>query len=236
MRNLSVIIMLLFWGGQSAWTQTETCVEQIREWYDLLETKVEGVNKKQLFEMKFTMNLVYLNREKWDSISYQSHVISDRSKKYFFGNDTKVFQDEKVTASVSLKNKEIHLFNTPPDQYNETVTKQYALFEDTLFTAVDHAERVSKNQVKLFFKKDNPVANGVREMTFDFSGNQLINAIETTYYPNQPYSRIRVNYHSIDFNSQTTVLDKKLMANIMRGNKLTPEYKNYTLYDHRKNK
>jgi len=236
MKKLSIIIMLLFLGAKAIGSETETCVEQIKQWYELLETKIEKVSKKQPFEMKFTMDLVYLNREKWDSISYNSHLISDQSKKYFFGNDMKVFQDQKITASVSLKSKEIHLFNTPPEQYNEIVTKQYAMFEDTLFTAVDNAQRVGKNKVKLFFKEDNPIANGVREMSFDFSGNQLVNTIETIYYPNQPYSRIRVNYHSIDFNSETTVLDKKLMANIMRGNKLIPEYKNYTLYDHRKNK
>ncbi len=235
MQNLRIVVMLLFLGVQVTWSQTDTHIKQIRDWYSLLESKVEAVNKKQLFEMKFTMELVYLNREKWDSISYEAHVVSDRSKKYFFGNDSKVFQDEKTTASVSLKHKEIHLFDTPPDEYNAIVTKRYALFEDTLLSVVDRA-KVHKNEIKLFFKQDNPVANGVREISFDFSGNQLVRSIETSYYPNQPYSRIRVNYESIDFNSQTTLLDKKLMANIMRGKKLNPEYKNYTLYDHRKNK
>ncbi len=234
MKKNIIIIMLLLLGVQSTWSQNENYVQRIQDWYEMLETRVEAVNKKQLFEMKFTMDLVYLNREKWDSITYDAHVVSDRSKKYFFGNDSKVFQDEKTTASVSLKHNEIHLFDTPPEEYNMIATQQYALFEDTLFTAVDHAS-ADKNYINLFFKQDNPIANGVREIRFDFSGNQLVNSIETVYYPGQPYSRIKVYYHSIDFDSQTTLLDKKLMANIMRGKKLNPEYKNYTLYDHRKN-
>lgn len=236
MRKLGLIIGFVFCVQQLGWTQTQECVSKIKNWYNLLETKVSEVDKKKPFEMKFTMDLVYVNREKLDSVSYDAHVVSDHSKRYFFGNGSKVYQNEKTTASVSEKNKEVHLFDTPPGEYEAIVTARYRLFEDTLFSAVDRAELVNKNQVKLYFNADNKVANGVKEINFDFRGSQIVNSIETIYYPNQQYSRIKVDYHKIDFNSNTKLLDKKLMSNVMRGKKLIPEYKNYTLYDHRKNK
>ncbi len=236
MRKLGLIIALVFCGQQISWSQKQECVAKIKSWYSLLEAKVEEVNKKRLFEMKFTMDIVYMNREELDSISYEAHVISDQEKKYFFGNGSKVYQNEKTTASVSEKNREVHLFDTPPNDYQSIVTAKYEIFEDTLLSAVDYAMVVNKKVVKLFFKPDNKIANGVKEISFDFTGNQLVNSIQTSYYPNQQYSRIRVDYHKIDFNSKTKILDKKLLANVMRGKKLIPEYKNYTLYDHRKNK
>ncbi|MFT5821469.1 MAG: hypothetical protein ACI8ZM_002722 [Crocinitomix sp.] len=236
MRKLGLIIGLVFWGQQIGWSQTQECVNQIKSWYTILENKVNNVDKKNLFEMKFTMNVVYTNRKQLDSISYDAHVISDQSKRYFFSDDSKVYQNEKTTASVSLKNKEIHLFNTPADEYKNQLTERYQLFEDTLFSSVDNARLVNKNQIKLFFERDNKIANGLKEISFDFSGNQLVKSIQTVYYPNQKFSHIKVDYHKIDFNSETDVLNKKLLANIMRGKKLIPAYKNYTLYDHRKNK
>ena len=236
MRKLGLIIGLVFFGQQLGWSQTQECVNKIKKLYEQLESRVNTVNSKQLFEMKFTMDIVYATQEKLDSTSYEAHVISDKSKRYFFGKDTKVYQNEKTTASVSLKNKEIHLFDTPPEEYQTNVAKRYELFEDTLFSAVDYAMSTKGGQVKLFFKPDNLIAKGIQEISFNFGGNQMINSIQTIYYPKQQYKRIRVNYHKIDFNSTTKLLDKKLMANIMRGQKLIPEYKNYTLYDHRKNK
>lgn len=236
MHKLGLIITLLFSGLQVGWSQTEVCVKKIKDMYNLLESKVSEVDADHLFEMKFTMDVVYTNRGKIDSTSYDAHVISDQTKRYFFGNDTKVYQNKKTTASVSIKNKEVHLFDTPPEEYKSMVSKKYQLFEDTLLTRVDFASFDGKNKVKLYFKADNKLANGLMEISFDFGGKQLINSIQTSYYPNHQYSRIRVNYHTIDFSSKTQLLEKELLANILIGNQLIPEYKNYTLYDHRKNK
>ena len=228
---LSISILLLSAGG---WTQTEVCVSKIENLYHLLEERVNEVDNENPFEMKFRMSLVYNNGTKVDSTSHEAHVISDNSKRYFFTNGSKIYQNNEVTISIMDKTKEVRMFDTPPESYKNTMANYHGFLEDSLFKSVDNA--VCKgNTVKLFFDEENKLANGLKEITFNLGGKQLVRSIQAKYYPGQAYSRIRVDYTLIDFNSKTKILSKELIANVMVGNQLVPQYKNYKLYDHRKN-
>ena len=50
MRKLGLIISLVLISQQITWSQTKVCVDKIRNFYELLETKVSEVNAEQPFK------------------------------------------------------------------------------------------------------------------------------------------------------------------------------------------
>lgn len=222
-------------GASHAQTKNEG-LTKLDSIYKILDEKVKNVDSKSQFEMKFKMHITYNTNNKTDSIVYSGHVISDQKKKYFFEKDKRIYQDDKVTISVLEKNKEIHFFDTPPQEYLKSKQDKFKILEDTLLSQADNIVYHGGNKIELHFLQENKLANGIQQITIKLDPEQIFSSIETIYYPGHPYSRMYTVYENIDFDSKTKVLSKKLEANIQRNGKLVSQYKNYNVYDHRKKK
>ena len=88
----------------------------------------------------------------------------------------------------------------------------------------------------MLFNEENKVANGIMSIAFELNERKVFESIVVDYYPGSLYRRIEVNYEQVDFNSNTNVLSKNLMSNILSRGELVSTYKNYTVYDHRQDK
>lgn len=233
MKNIIFILICLCLSSVQAQTSNRG-VEKLDSVYALLEQKVNNVGREAQFEMKFKMHLTYNINGAMDSLVYGGHVISDQNKKYFFEKDKRIYQDEKVTISVMEKTKEIHFFDTPPQEYLKIKKEKHQFLEDSLLAYANKVVYQGSDQIKLFFSEDNKYARGIRQITIKLHPDQILASIETLYYPGNTYARMHTVYESIDFDSKTKILNKKLETNIQKNGKLVSAYKNYTVYDHRK--